>query len=451
MAPSHERSVLSALFVDFDNIYLCLLNQIDGKAAKIFATDPRKWFAWLTEYLEQVTELRRRIAVRRCYMNPKSFGDYRQPYLQCGFEVIDCPVLTRSGKTSADIRIAIDMLELVDFRSYYEEVILLSADADFTPVMLRLRKHDRRTIVLAVGGSSPTYRACFDTVIDQDDFVAEALASVDLREQHPPLPRKVLPVIRSDVSASELTTDLSPSEQEAIAQTILDYVRAASAPVTMASVANIARQANSKLESNWGGYGSFKQFFAQLKLSDLEVSSVKPSYVYDPTLHSPPSETDGVERAQEFTQRYPDLAEIAKKVCSVSDIPYLMPDHYQFIFSCIAEEINSNGYNMTQVSKVVRDRCQEANFPVSRKHVNFVLQGIAFAGHRFGENREDRDQLANLYLKNTLNLCERSMVEFTQDEKALIETWFRIPAEGIMSESAPAHHAASIVLPSGDA
>jgi uncharacterized LabA/DUF88 family protein len=156
MLASQERTVLSSLFVDFDNIYLCLRSQ-DSKAARNFATQPQKWLAWLNEYLEQTLGCRRRLAVRRCYMNPQPFGDFRPYFMQCGFEVVDCPALTASGKTSADIRIAIDMLELADFKAPYEEFVLLSADADFTPVMLKLRKCDRNTVVLAIGTSSPLW------------------------------------------------------------------------------------------------------------------------------------------------------------------------------------------------------------------------------------------------------------------------------------------------------
>lgn len=47
---SHPGHVRSALFVDFDNIYLGLQNE-DPRAAEQFATHPGRWLRWLQQDL----------------------------------------------------------------------------------------------------------------------------------------------------------------------------------------------------------------------------------------------------------------------------------------------------------------------------------------------------------------------------------------------------------------
>jgi hypothetical protein len=176
---SHVRA---ALFVDFDNIYLGLQRE-DPNAAEQFATDPGHWLKWLQEKLplehmdgEGLT--RRKILLRRCYLNPSQFGRFRPYFTRSAFEVVDCPPLTSGGKTSADIQMVMDILDALGHATYFEEFIILSGDADFTPVLLRLSKHDRRSDVLAVGPASVAYKAACDLLIDQDTFLEEAIGVV---------------------------------------------------------------------------------------------------------------------------------------------------------------------------------------------------------------------------------------------------------------------------------
>jgi NYN domain-containing protein len=172
--PPHTRS---ALFVDFDNIYLGLQRE-DPNAAEQFATSPSHWLQWLQEKLahgEDGDPQRRKILFRRCYLNPSQFGRFRPYFTRSAFEVVDCPPLTSGGKTSADIQMVMDILDALVHPTHFDEFIILSGDADFTPVLLRLSKHDRRSAVLAIGPASVAYKAACDLLIDQDTFLEEAI------------------------------------------------------------------------------------------------------------------------------------------------------------------------------------------------------------------------------------------------------------------------------------
>jgi hypothetical protein len=185
MSDSHPSSthVRSALFVDFDNIYLGLQRE-DPSAAEQFATDPTRWLLWLQDHLpidpqsDRTDRRDRKILFRRCYLNPSQFGRFRPYFTRSAFEVVDCPPLTSGGKTSADIHMVMDILDTLGHPTRFDEFILLSGDADFTPVLLRLSKHDRRSAILAIGPASVAYKAACDLLIDQDTFLEDAIGAL---------------------------------------------------------------------------------------------------------------------------------------------------------------------------------------------------------------------------------------------------------------------------------
>jgi uncharacterized LabA/DUF88 family protein len=79
---------------------------------------------------------------------------YRHAFVRAGSEIIDCPPVTSHGKTSTDIYMGLDIVDLLQHGTRCDEFIVFSADADFKPVLRKLRRHDRRTSVLAIGLSA---------------------------------------------------------------------------------------------------------------------------------------------------------------------------------------------------------------------------------------------------------------------------------------------------------
>src|SRR5437660_3697096 len=174
----------SALYVDFDNIYISLWGE-DPRAAAEFATAPERWLRWIEEGMaENSAEAgaggRRDVLVRRCYLNPQSFRRFRAYFTRSGFSVIDCPPLTARNKNSADIVMVMDIIDALEHKTRFDEFIIMSGDADFTPVLHRLRMHDRRTAVLASGsGAAAAYKAACDHLIREDVFIENGLRVAD--------------------------------------------------------------------------------------------------------------------------------------------------------------------------------------------------------------------------------------------------------------------------------
>lgn len=180
------------MFVDFDNIFLGLKNDYGDETANYFATNPNRWIDWISRIPNDriSSDIYRRLILRKCYLNPTSFSRFRIDFVRAAFEVVDCPSLTAQGKSSADIHMVLDIIDALGQNPTFEEFIIMSADSDFSPVLLRLRRFDRRLMVITPSDASRAYTQIADTVIESDDFVAQALetrvlgGNIDAHDQH---------------------------------------------------------------------------------------------------------------------------------------------------------------------------------------------------------------------------------------------------------------------------
>lgn len=273
----------SALFVDFDNVYSGL-RRLDQETADQFARNPTVWMNWLIKSLEMpeptAPSAKRRVLVRRCYLNPQAYQRFRPSFNLAGFEIIDCPALTSEGKTSTDINMVLDIVDLLQHETHYDEFIVFSADADFTPVLRKLRRWDRRTTVLAIGFPSAAYRASADLLIDQDDFVRNAL-NFDETTAPPP------------AEAPQAGTSAAECGPRAL-QLIQQEVRAAAAPVPLSKVASfLLTQIDGLDASSWAGFGSFRSLLESLELAPLVVCWESGGTIYDPRRHAQPAKQNG--------------------------------------------------------------------------------------------------------------------------------------------------------------
>jgi uncharacterized LabA/DUF88 family protein len=167
-------TINSALFIDFDNIFIALQKDSPELATR-FATRPLVWLRAIESQLGKTDandngkDLRRLIA-RRTYASPHTITPYRRVFTMAGVEVVDCPPLTQKMKNSADIYIVMDVLDYLDLYPHIEEFIILSADADFVPVLNRLRKELKRSVIFTAYDTASSYKNCSDMTLDADRF-----------------------------------------------------------------------------------------------------------------------------------------------------------------------------------------------------------------------------------------------------------------------------------------
>lgn len=245
----------TALFVDFDNVFSGL-KRLGDDYAEAFARNPSRWLEWLVASLEAPAgageNARRRILVRRCYLNPEPYKRFRIGFSRAGFEIVDCPPMTTAGKTSTDIHMVLDMIDVLQSSTRYDEFIVFSADADFTPVLRKLRREDRRTTIFAAGATSASYDASADLIIDPEDFIGKGLGFDD--QQSSPLMPNLETLTAQAEAVVWRTVDQAPQ------------------PVSLPALTKaLATQVTGLVEADWAGKGTFFALLKSLPLQPLVI------------------------------------------------------------------------------------------------------------------------------------------------------------------------------------
>lgn len=284
--------ILTTVFVDYDNVYLSLKRK-NEEAAKRFSKDAGLWLkeiasgALMTPTNAPAMETDRRIAISRCYGNPvprrnqsdnstdmSSFPFVRHHFLRSGFEVVDCPPLTQQLKNSADIRMVMDVRDLLTHETRFDEFVILSADADFTPVLHRLRSHARRTVVYSNDHTASPYTAICDAEIREADFLTLLMdGQLPNRSQNARGEPQALP---SAISIETVRNEILDEVAKA--------VRTADQPLALESLADRCVRVlghEKTAGSAWGGMGSFRDLLSRGLPDDVKLTAQPPYFVYD--------------------------------------------------------------------------------------------------------------------------------------------------------------------------
>lgn len=212
--------VRTVVLLDFDNLYFALEKE-DARVARTFMYSPRDW-------VEAIRNGRllplpdgsdgRAVLSLRCYANPdllQRFG-CRLHFVRAGFAVIDCPSLTQSGKNSADIHMVLDAVDLLQHETRFDEFLILSADADFTPLLQRLRLHDRSSAVFVNHNTAPAYKAVASQQISMEAMVAQ-LRLGDVAEPKPAEKAAPKKARKQDAAAKADPVDLTAQQSISMA------------------------------------------------------------------------------------------------------------------------------------------------------------------------------------------------------------------------------------------
>jgi hypothetical protein len=286
---------LSAVFVDYDNIYMSLKRKSE-EAAKRFAKESTRWLreietgSLITPTNASFGSAPRRIVMNRCYGNPvprrnahdnstdmSSFPFVRHHFLRAGFEVIDCPPLTAQLKNSADIRMVMDIRDLLLHDTYFDEFIILSGDADFTPVLIRLRAHARRTVVFANDFTAAPYTAICDGEVREAaliELIVAGEAPTAVREE--------------PASASAAGKSRIEEVRREILAEVIAGVRASASPVPLEALADRALRAlghERTIATGWAGAGSFSELLRRSLPDDIKLTGDPPYLAFDPKRH----------------------------------------------------------------------------------------------------------------------------------------------------------------------
>ena len=139
MAHEDERI---ALLLDYENL---AIGARDGLGVVPFDFGP------VADALAE----RGRVVVRRAYADWSAFDEDRRMMARAQVELIEIPQrIGGSRKNAADIKLAVDAVELAYERGFITTFAIATGDSDFTPLMHKLRELDKRVIGIGVQSST---------------------------------------------------------------------------------------------------------------------------------------------------------------------------------------------------------------------------------------------------------------------------------------------------------
>ncbi len=478
MSRGSSGAYLSAVFVDYDNIYLSLKRKSE-EAGKRFAKNAYR----LIEAIESGalihakniadTPVRRRVVMSRCYGNPvprrnqndnstdmNSFPFVRHHFLRGGFEIVDCPPLTAQLKNSADIRMVMDIRDFLTHDTYFDEFVILSSDADFTPLLHRLRAHARRTIIYSNDHTAQPYHALSDGDVREAELIDLLMEDVPVEAQ------PAAPEITREPTAPEIARQ-APAvpvlDETAIRGEIVDeVVRAvleASAPQPLEALAERAIRVlghQKTVATDWGGAGSFRDLLIQDLPPNVRLTEQAPYFAYDvaraigrqeqariaarpagaaaPEATAAPARPPVPEPVPETApkaeipsslspERASSLQQSIARIHQACEAPPLSPPEYRAIFTILANEITANRMQGIQTIQNVRAMALEVGIESKPEDLRFIIDVVS-TGDPWFETEVSGPIFAARFRNFVIQRCQAAGMELSSDEIDLIDAWF---------------------------
>ncbi|MFI7608042.1 NYN domain-containing protein [Micromonospora sp. NPDC049366] len=131
-----------ALFLDYENLALGFRDHHGGVPFD---------FRPIADALAE----RGRVVVRRAYADWSYFDEDRRMLTRNHVELIEIPQrMGASRKNAADIKMAVDAVELAFERDYISTFVICTGDSDFTPLVHKLRELNKRVVGVGVEKST---------------------------------------------------------------------------------------------------------------------------------------------------------------------------------------------------------------------------------------------------------------------------------------------------------
>ena len=116
-----------------------------------------------------------RIVSKRAYCDWQRFDAAITPLHELGIELIEIPDRAYTGKNSADIRLAVDAVEMCLTKDHIDTFAILSGDSDFSPLVSKLKEFGKTVIGVGMkDATSPLLAENCDEFIFYEDIVAPA-------------------------------------------------------------------------------------------------------------------------------------------------------------------------------------------------------------------------------------------------------------------------------------
>jgi uncharacterized LabA/DUF88 family protein len=190
-----------ALFLDFENLAIGARESLRGTRFD------------LRPVLDALAE-RGRVIARKAYADWSFFDEERRMLTRSHVELVEIP--QRMGavrKNAADIKLAVDALELAFERDYVTTFVIGTGDSDFTPLVHKLRELNKRVIGVGIKASTS---ALLPPACDEFLFY-ETLEGVDIPEAAVPRGRRPARAAREAAPATVPEEEEAEGQEEAAA------------------------------------------------------------------------------------------------------------------------------------------------------------------------------------------------------------------------------------------
>lgn len=297
----------------------------------------------------------------------------------------------------------------------FDEFIVLSADADFTPVLQRVREHDRRTLVISSGQTASAYEATVDVFLDEQglidlvlgDEIPDASDAEHLDSLGVAATRSAVPA-RAETNAG---LDLEALRERAVLLTLRE-LDAASEPIPLATLANAIRRDLGEVvdTSEWFGRGTLSA-----AIRDERTAHVKRSmhHIWDPQRHADPA-----------LRRDRDLPEVVQEVAAVTGMPRLARDEFGAVFAELASWAAENPFNLTAITREVRDRLHATGHDIGRQTLGFIVRGSMYGGVPLNQRpAPSAEDVAGAFLRSVMQAAGSARLELGEDERAALSDW----------------------------
>ncbi len=140
-----------AVFIDFENLAIGFKNRRGD-----FDVD---------KILERLVE-KGKVIVKKAYADFGEYKQYTKPLHEHAIELINIPRRSMTGKNSADIRLAVDAMDLAWSKQHVDTFVIVSGDSDFSPLVSKLKENGKH--VIGVGMKESTSNLLADNC---DEFI----------------------------------------------------------------------------------------------------------------------------------------------------------------------------------------------------------------------------------------------------------------------------------------
>ncbi|WP_318541566.1 NYN domain-containing protein [Kocuria marina] len=375
---------------------------------------------------------------------------YRPPPATGGaavlFEVPDILYSGRSGgrglpqshaggaKNGADIRIVIDVITALQHETCYDEFVLASSDADFTPLLQVLRAHDRRTAIIATGSTAVAYEALADQYLDEQDLFDLLVPAQELEAD---VAEEAAAILEAHSVAGDTAAGGWPNDEEAwreFCEVVRSDYESSDVPINCARLASRIHADLGEVvtRTRWFGGGTFRQAVERIGLPNLNFS---PHHFWDSTRHPAP------EPVQPGPSDPPEVVPAPlppgiTRLCDVAKMPRLPQEHWPVVFKVLSEYAREFDFNLSEASKWSRDRATELGVEVSRRALLYVVRGARTGGADLSADQApDAPAIGRAVFSSVLEQAALAGFSASEDEKQDLADWLAVDA----SNSRPVH------------